>query len=89
MVALAVDLFCVGTAAASENILLRRDSSEKGDSCRDWGILIFSAAAKFWAADMTASSGVTLGFEMYLCLWKTVLEIRTARVLIIHIFHPL
>ena len=89
MVALAVDLFCAGTAAASENILLRRDSSEKGDSWRYWGNFIFSAAVRFWSADMTASSGVMLWFEMYLCLWKTVLEIRTARVVIIHIFHPL
>ena len=74
MVALVVTVFCAGTAAASENILLRRDSSEKGDSWRYWGNLLFSAVARFWAADMTASSGVMLGFEMYLCFWKTVLD---------------
>ena len=62
MVALVVNVFCAGTAAASENILLRRDSSEKVDSWRYWGNLLFSATARFWAADMTASSGVMLGF---------------------------
>ena len=89
MVALVVNVFCAGTAAAYEKILLRRDSSEKGDSWRYWGNLIFSAAVRFWSADMTASSGVMLWFEMYLCLWKTVLEIQTAHVVTIHIFHPL
>ena len=28
------------------------------------------------AAAMTASSGVTDGFEMYLCLWKTIADTR-------------
>ena len=36
------------------------------------------------AAAMTASAGVTAGFEMYLCLWKTVPDTRVARESVIH-----
>ena len=40
----------------------------KDDSLRWWGVLLFSASAKFEAADMTASSGMMVGFVIYLCL---------------------
>ena len=39
------------------------------------------------AATMTASSGVTDGFEMYLCLWKTVADTRVHRVFDIQMIH--
>ena len=39
------------------------------------------------AAAMTASSGVTDGFETYLCLWKTVADTRVHRVFDIQMIH--
>ena len=57
-----------GEAAASEKISLRRVRSAIGDCCKHLGIVPFSAEAILPAAAMTASVGVTLGFEMYLCL---------------------
>ena len=42
---------------------------------------------RFPDAEMIASAGVAVGFERYLCLWKTVGDTRVAQVLIIQIFH--
>ena len=36
---------------------------------------------------MMTSARVVFGFEIYLCLWKTVADTRVTRVLIIQIFH--
>ena len=76
-----------GEAADSEKISLRRVRSASGDCCKHAGIVPFSAEAIFPAAVMTASAGVTLVFEIYLCLWNTVSEILVARVFIIQNFH--
>ena len=43
--------------------------------------------ARLPAAAMMASSGVTDGLEMYLCLWKTVAETRVRRVPFIQMIH--
>ena len=45
------------------------------------------AAIRFPAAKIMASSGVAVGFEIYLCLWKRVADTRVVRVFIIKIFH--
>ena len=42
------------------------------------------AAVKLLAAAMTASAAETIGFEMYLCLWKTVAETLVVREAFIH-----
>ena len=76
-----------GVAAASENIVMRRVSSLKWDSWRRWGRWPFIAVMRFPAAEMMASAGVAVGFERYLCLWKTVADTRVSRVFIIQIFH--
>ena len=76
-----------GVVAASENIVLRRVSSLKWDSWRRWGRWLLIAVMRFPAAEMMASAGVAVGFERYLCLWKTVSDTRVDRVLIIQIFH--
>ena len=55
-----------GEAAASEKISLRRVRSASGDCCKHAGILPLSTEARFPAAEITASVGVTFGFEMYL-----------------------
>ena len=74
-------------AAASEKILLRRVRSAIGDCCKHAGIVPFSADSRLPAAEMTALAGVTLGFEIYLCLWSTVADTLVARVFTIQIFH--
>ena len=63
---------------------LRRVKSSRDDSLRCWGILPLSAAAKLLAAAMTVSAAETEGFEMYLCLWKTVAETLVVRDAFIH-----
>ena len=60
--------------AASENIWLRHAKSDSRYSWRYWGILPFSAEANFLDAEMTASTGVTARFEIYLCLLITVAD---------------
>ena len=57
-----------GGAAASPNSMPRRVNLSREDSPRLWGSLPLSASANLPAAAMTASSGVTAGAEMYLCL---------------------
>ena len=46
-----------------------------------------STEARFPAAEITASVGVTFGFEMYLSLWNTVSENLVARVFNIQKVH--
>ena len=67
-------------AAASKKISLKRVRSASADYCKHAGIVPFSAKARLPAASMRASVGVTLGFEIYLCLWNTVPETLAARV---------
>ena len=74
-------------AAASEKISRRRVRSASRDCCKLAGIFPFSAETRFPAAAMTELVGVTLGFEMYWCLWNTVFETLVARVFIIQNFH--
>ena len=76
-----------GEAAASEKISLRRVRSASGDCCKHAGIVPFSSEARLPAAAMLASSGVTLGFEIYLCLCNTVSDTLVARVFNIQNFH--
>ena len=65
--------------AAREKIELRCVKASRDDSLRYWGIFPFSAAVKLLAAAMTASAAETVGFDMNLCLWKTV-----AKTLVVH-----
>ena len=74
-------------ADASEKILLRRVRSVSGDCCKHAGIVPFSTEARLPAAGITASAGVTFGFEIYLCLWNTVAETLVSRVFNIQKFH--
>ena len=76
-----------GVDDASEKIVLRRVSSLKGDFWRPWDMWPLIAVIRFPDAEMMASAGVALGFEIHLCLWKTVAETRVARVFIIQILH--
>ena len=76
-----------GEAAAFEKILLRRVRSNSGDFCKHAGITPFSTEARLPAAAITASAGVTFGFEIYLCLWNTVAETLVARVFNIQKVH--
>ena len=69
-----------GEAAASEKISLRRVRPASGYCCKHAGIVTFSDEARCPAAAITALAGVTLGFEMYVCLWNTVADILVARV---------
>ena len=69
-----------GEASASEKISLRRVRSASRDCCKHAGIVPFSAKARFPAAAITASAGVTFGFEMYLCLWNSIADTLVARV---------
>ena len=69
-----------GEAAASDKISLRRVKSASEECCKHTGIFPFNAEARLPAAAMTASAGVTLGFETYFCLWNTVADILVARV---------
>ena len=48
-------------------IVLSLVSSLRGNNCRCWGIF-FSVAVRFYMGAMTASAGVTVGLEIYLCL---------------------
>ena len=72
-----------GVAAESEKIVLRRVSSLKEDSWRRWGMWPLIAVTRSPAAAIMASSGVVVGFEIYLCLWKTVADTQVAWVFII------
>ena len=76
-----------GVAAASANILLRRVISLWWDSWRRWGKWPLIAVIRFPAAAMMESSRAAAGFEIYLCLWKTVADTWVAWVFIIQIFH--
>ena len=76
-----------GEDAASEKISIRRVRYASGDCCKHAGILTFSTEARLPAAAITASEGVTFGFEMYLCLWNTVAETLVAWVFNIKKFH--
>ena len=49
--------------AASENIVLRRLSSLRWYSWRQWGIWPLIAVIRFPAAAMMESAGVAVGFE--------------------------
>ena len=79
--------FNLGVAAASDNIVMRRVSLLKGDSWRRLSMWPLIAVSRFPAAAMTASAGVTVGFEIYLCLWKAVDDTWVAQVFIIQIVH--
>ena len=57
-----------GGVAACPNSVRRRVNFSREDSPRLWGRLPLMASANLPAAAMTASSGVTVGVEMYLCL---------------------
>ena len=70
----------------SLNSFCRRANSCTEDSFRWCGILFWSASARFAAAAMTASSGSTVGFVMYLCLKNTVPDTLVARVSFTHNF---
>ena len=59
---------------ASLHILWRHDSSCMEDYFRWCGIFFLSASAMFAASEIEVSSGVTVGFVMYLCLKTTVPE---------------
>ena len=76
-----------GEAAASEKSSLRRIRSPSGDCCKHAGIVPFYAKARFTAAAMTASAGVTFGFEIYLCLWNTAADTLVGRVFNIQKVH--
>ena len=76
-----------GKAAASEKNSLRRVRSASGSFCKHAGIAPFSTEARLPAAAITASAGVTFGFEMYLCLWNTVSDTLVARVFNIQKVH--
>ena len=78
-----------GEAAASEKISLRRVRSTRGDCCKHAGIVPFSAEDRLTSEEMTVSAGVTLVFEIHLCLWNTVADTLVARVFIIQNFHAL
>jgi len=71
-------------AAACANGVSRYVNLSREDSPRLWDRFPLSASDSLPAAAMTASSGVTAGAEMYLCLWKTVLNTLVARVSFIH-----
>ena len=58
----------------SLNSFCRRDNSCMEDYFRWYGILFLSASTKFASTSMTAYSGVTVGFVMYLCLKNNVPE---------------
>ena len=74
-------------AAASEKISRRRVRSASRDCCKLAGIFPFSAETRFPAAAITASAGVMFGFEMYLCLWKSVAETLVERLFNIQKVH--
>ena len=80
---MAMDLSCFFSM-----LWLRRITFASEDSWRYWGILPFSVEAKFLAAEISMSAGVTAGFETYLCLWITVAGTCVARVCCIQIFQP-
>ena len=77
----------LGVPDASKKILLMHVSSLKRGSWRRWDMWPLIAAIRFPAAKIMASSGVAVGFEIYLCLWKRVADTRVVRVFIIKIFH--
>ena len=77
-----------GGVVACPSSVLRRVNSSRADSPRLWGRLPLMASANLPAAAMTASSGVTVGAEMYLCLWKMVPDTQVARVSFIHMVQP-
>ena len=52
--------------------------------CGMWPLM---RVASLTAAAMTESSGVTDGFDMYLCLWKTVADTRVKWVFVIQMIH--
>ena len=76
-----------GVVSVSENIVLRRVNLLKWDYWRRWGRWPLIVVMRFPAAAMMTSAGVAVGFERYLCLWKTIADTRVAWVLIIQIFH--
>ena len=76
-----------GEAAASDKISLRRIRTASGDCCKHASILPFSTDSIFPGAEITASTGVMFGFEMYLCLWNTFSETLVAQVFNIQKFH--
>ena len=76
-----------GEAAACEKISLRCVRFASGDFCKHADILTSSAKARLPAAARTTLAGVTLGFEMYLCLCNTVADTLVARVFNIQNFH--
>ena len=76
-----------GEDSASEKISLRRVRTDSGDCCNPTGILPFSTEARLTAAAITASAGVTFGFEMYLCLWNTFSETLVAQIFNIQKVH--
>ena len=55
-----------GEDAASDKISLRRVRTASGDCCKHAVILPFSTNSILPAAEITASTGVMFGFEMYL-----------------------
>ena len=76
-----------GEDTASEKNSRRRVRSASGDCCKHAGILPLSTKARLPAAAITASAGVTFGFEMYLCLCNTVAETLVARIFNIQKVH--
>ena len=68
-----------GEDTASKKNSLRRVRSASGDCCKHAVILPFSTDSILPAAEITASTGVTFGFEMYMCLWNAVAETLVAR----------
>ena len=76
-----------GVAAASEKIVMRRVSSLKGDYWRRWGMCTLIAVIRLPAAAIMASARVAVGFEIYLCLWKTVSDTQVAWVFLIQVSH--
>ena len=69
----------------SVNSFCRRNNYCMEDSFRWCGIFL-SASDMFAAAAMTESSGMTVGFVMYLCLKNTVPDTLVARVSFTHNF---
>ena len=65
----------------SLNIFCRRDNSCMEDSFRWCGINFLSYCTRFTASAMIVSSGVTVGFVMYLCL--KILSLK----LLLHVAH--
>ena len=77
----------VGTGTSGLRVEPRRSRWVRALSLSCCGKLPVSNVARAPAAAMMRLAGVTLGLEMYLCLWNTVADTRKECVFFIHIVH--